>query len=115
LGYDLEQSQATLHLTLYWQSLRQTEVDYTSFVHIRNQAGEIVAQLDQPPTAGVYPTSLWSPGETIPDEVSIPLAAPLPPGEYTVSLGLYDFNSGRRLSIADSVDNSFQPLTLTVK
>jgi hypothetical protein len=114
-GYDFEQSEATLHLTLYWQSLRQTEVDYTSFVHIRNQAGEIVAQLDQPPTAGVYPTSLWSPGETIPDEVSIPLAAPLPPGEYTVSLGLYDFNSGQRLSIADSVDNSFQPLTLTVK
>lgn len=114
-GYDLAQGEATLRLTLYWQSLQQTEINYTSFVHIRNQAGEIVAQLDQPPTAGVYPTSLWSPGETIPDEVIIPLPTSLPPGEYTVAVGLYDLHSGQRLPIAGSVDNSLQLSTLVLK
>jgi hypothetical protein len=113
-GYDLKLEPAAMRLKLYWQSAHQAEVDYTSFIHLRNQAGAIVAQVDRPPVAGVYPTSLWSAGEVIPDEVSISLPTNLPPGEYTVVAGLYDFATGLRLPIAGSVDNSIELSTLKI-
>ena len=96
-GYDLKLEPTAIRLKLYWQSLNQAQVDYTSFVHLRNQAGEIVAQVDRPPLAGAYPTSLWSTAEVIPDEVSISLPTTLPPGEYTLYVIVYAWESGQRL------------------
>lgn len=107
-GYDLSFTQTTLQLNLYWQSLNQTGGNFTTFVHLRNQAGEIVAQVDQPPAAGVYPTSLWQPGESISDEVIMPLPNNLPSGRYSVTVGLYDFATGLRLPITGSADNSVE-------
>jgi len=37
-------------------------------VHLRNAAGETVAQADSPPQAGAYLTTCWDAGETIVDE-----------------------------------------------
>jgi hypothetical protein len=113
-GYDLKLEPAAIRLKLYWQSVNQAKVDYTSFIHLRNQAGAIVAQVDRPPVAGAYPTSLWSTGEVIPDEVTISIPANLPPGEYTVVAGLYDFATGLRLPVAGSVDNSVELSTLKI-
>jgi len=107
LGYDISienQKSKTVKLTLVWQALRQPDSDYTIFLHLRNTAGETVAQRDQPPTGGGYPTSLWDAGETIKDEISVPLE-PLegvPPGNYDVVVGLYNFTSGVRLPVAGS-------------
>jgi hypothetical protein len=113
-GYDLKLEPAAIRLKLYWQSVNRAQVDYTSFVHLRNQAGAIVAQVDRPPVAGAYPTSLWSTGEVIPDEVTISLPTTLPPGEYTVVVGLYDFATGLRLPVAGSADNSVELSTLKI-
>ncbi len=105
LGYDINKtginnslnSQNSLNLTLYWQANQIPAADYTTFVHVRDAAGKTVAQKDQPPLQGAYPTSLWEPGETIADEITVPLPDNLPAGNYSLAVGLYNFTTGARL------------------
>jgi hypothetical protein len=106
LGYDLIQKSDVLTLTLYWRCDAPPSTDYTTFVHVRDTRGSIVAQMDRPPADGAYPTSLWDPGEVIRDSIQVPLLPKIPPGTYQVAVGLYDFQSGARLPVADSEDNS---------
>ncbi len=98
---NLPNSPNSLNLTFYWQALRQPDADYTAFVHVRDEAGEIVAQKDQPPLGGAYPTDLWDAGEIIKDELSVSLAG-IGPGRYELVVGLYDFASGQRLPVKGS-------------
>jgi hypothetical protein len=95
-GYELQAGEATT-LTLYWQSLAPTDHDYTVFVHILDASGRIVAQADAQPRDGAYPTSLWVPGEFIAD----PYTFSLPPGAYTLNIGLYLSETGARLPVFD--------------
>jgi hypothetical protein len=67
--------------------------DYTVFVHVRDAAGQIVAQADRQPRAGAYPTSLWAPGEFVTDDFTFAL----PSGNYSLSVGLYEAETGQRL------------------
>jgi hypothetical protein len=87
-----------LQLILYWQAETEIQTDYTTFLHLRSSANEQVAQKDSPPAAGRYPTSLWSPGEVIADEIILPLDQ-LAPGEYTAVVGLYEPATGARLAV----------------
>jgi 4-amino-4-deoxy-L-arabinose transferase-like glycosyltransferase len=105
LGYDLTIQDSHLKLTLYWRSEAPLSIDYTTFVHLRNAANEIVAQQDQPPLNGAYPTSLWDPGEMIADEIIIPRPGDLPAGEYQLVVGMYDFHTSQRLTVPDNPAN----------
>ena len=73
VGYDLKNDSITLH----WRALKETDVDYTLFVHILDANGQIVAQNDsQPhrrddPPGRLYPTSLWVKGEYVSDTILI--------------------------------------------
>ena len=71
--------------------------DYTVFLHLRDDAGQLVAQADGPPLAGWYPTSWWAPGEWVVDDHSFALPPTLSPGNYHLVAGLYDPLSGQRL------------------
>ena len=86
-------------LVLYWQPNGNLPIDYTTFVHLRDETGETIAQKDQPPLGGAYPTSLWDPGEIIADEIVIPLPPNLAAGEYQLVAGLYDFATFQRLPV----------------
>jgi hypothetical protein len=111
LGYDLNPALTdTLQLTLYWRCESPPPLDYTAFVHVRNAAGETVAQKDQPPLNGIYPTSLWDPGEIIADTINVPLPALPPAGIYQIVTGLYDFQTGQRLAVPG---NSANEVSLT--
>lgn len=114
-GYDLAQTNETLQLTLYWHGLAPTPINWTTFVHLRNEAGETVAQVDGPPAAGEYPTSLWDKGEIIPDKHTLALPPQIKPGVYQLVVGLYDPFTFDRLSIAASVDNSQVLTRVTLK
>lgn len=112
LGYDLERDncqQSTvncqLSIRLYWRSDAILSLDYTTFVHLRDAAGQTVAQKDQPPLNGAYPTSLWDPGEIIADTITVPVPADLPAGTYQLVTGLYDFKTGQRLVVPDHPAN----------
>jgi hypothetical protein len=104
-GYDLENTADELQLTLYWKAMRVPDQDYTVFVHVRDSTGEVVAQKDQPPLNGTYPTSLWDPGEVIRDDVVLPLGD-LPAGQYEILVGMYNRETGERLAVAGAQDGT---------
>lgn len=83
-------------LTLYWKTRAAPPADYTVFIHLLDESGQLAAQFDGPPTAGSYPTSLWEPGEII---IDTRLLAGLSPGRYRVLAGLYHPDTGERLTV----------------
>jgi hypothetical protein len=114
-GYDLTQEGNQLQLTLYWESLTQTSFDWTTFVHLRNETGEIVAQKDSQTGGGLLPTSLWDSGEIIADPVQLIIPLGLAAGEYRLVGGLYQLDTGQRLAVPASSDNSFELTILKLK
>ncbi|MDM8528785.1 glycosyltransferase family 39 protein [Anaerolineales bacterium HSG24] len=110
LGYDSQHdcrasAPCTLRYNFYWQAIHPPSSDYTMFLHVRDSAGNVVAQKDQRPTAGVYPTGLWDTGEIIYDQLTVPLEN-LSAEEYEVTIGLYDFKTGQRLTVPNSTDGT---------
>jgi hypothetical protein len=87
-------------LTLYWQAEVSVEADAVVFVHLLDGAGELVWGADGPPLGGLYPTSAWRPGAVVADPRRLALGA-LPPGSYTLAVGLYDPDSLARLPVSD--------------
>jgi hypothetical protein len=92
----------TVHLTLEWEAVRPVDERYKVFVHALGQNGLPVAQRDQEPVNGTYPTDRWRPGERIADPYAITLPGWLPPGEYQVEVGLYRLSDLSRLPVVDT-------------
>jgi hypothetical protein len=88
-----------LTYTLHWQALAPIAQNYTVFAHVLDAAGNLRAQQDTMPHNGQYPTSLWSPGETILDPHILHFPPDIEPGPYTVRVGLYDSQTGQRLVV----------------
>jgi hypothetical protein len=87
------------------------------YVHILDAAGIKVAQRDAPPWQGRYPTSTWQPGTLVVDDNSLPLLA-LPPGEYTIVVGMFDPMSGLRppyRSRLPAVDGGIRVGNITIR
>ncbi|MBN1399816.1 MAG: glycosyltransferase family 39 protein [Anaerolineae bacterium] len=103
MGYgmarDADTPDAPWHITLYWRALIKMSHDYTVFLHLLDGSGELVAQVDEQPLGGQYPTSLWALNEQVKDEHWLSLPRDLPPGEYRLVAGLYLLETGERLTI----------------
>lgn len=97
IGYDFTPGEGK-KLTLYWQSLAPVDKNYVVFVHLLDNAGQVITQADGPPTGNAYPTRWWSPDEIIADRRTWPDT----PNVHALRLGLYDLNSGQRLAISAS-------------
>lgn len=84
-----------------WRAREDVQAEYTAFVHVLNAQGDLVAQHDQPPRQGCYPSSVWRAGDVVPDTILIEQAKleRLSPGRYTVRLGLYDARTLARLPV----------------
>jgi hypothetical protein len=89
----------TLDVTLTWQSLRAMTEDYTVFVHLLGPDGQLHGQVDAWPVQGTYPTSTWTPGETVVDHYQVPLDYDAPEGSYQVEIGFYLLATNTRLSV----------------
>jgi hypothetical protein len=82
-----------LPLSIFFDVTAPLSTDYSLFLHLCQDcdvppaAGE-----DGPPLEGYLPTSTWLPGKPARDDRAIALPADLPPGEYTLLLGVYDPN-----------------------
>ena len=104
LGYNTRATSArpgdTLDLTLYWQAQRPLDIDYQVFIHVLNAQGVPVAQSDKL-NPGEFPTRRWPPDKYVPDAHRLTLPAGLPPGEYTVSTGIWVQSDGWRLPVFD--------------
>jgi hypothetical protein len=103
IGLDLPASTLrpgqTLSYTLHWQALAPISKDYTVFTHLLDAAGNLKAQQDNAPQQGHYPTSWWDRGEKVIDVYTLPLPSDLAPGRYSLRVGLYEPETGRRLPL----------------
>jgi hypothetical protein len=93
-------------LTFYWRVKQSPPADYTVFIQLW-QANEPVIGFDGPPFGGDFPTSYWGYGLGVEgDSHSLDLSR-VPDGVYRLLIGLYDPQTGERLS-ASTADG--QPL-----
>ncbi|MEK7785546.1 MAG: hypothetical protein AAB658_09035, partial [Chloroflexota bacterium] len=99
IGYDLTDTS----ITFYWRVLKETDADYTAFVHVLDANGQIIAQRDAQPQNGGYPTSLWAKGEYVADMIEIATAG------NSIEIGWYVAESGERLKTKDGDMVRFAP------
>ena len=92
----------SLTVVLIWESDGQITENYAVFCHLLDASGKLVAQRDGPPVYGVRPTPGWRAGETIEDSYEIFLDDDLAPGEYQLSVGMYDVDTMERLAVYDA-------------
>lgn len=104
-GYTLTPVGDGLKVTLFWRAAAPSEHDYTAFVHVVDADDQIVAQVDMQPLGGRYPTSIWSPGESIVEERTI---SPIPNGVYRIFVGwyLHHDDGWERLSVVSEGSSS---------
>jgi uncharacterized membrane protein len=106
LGYTLKAEEIkpgdSVQLVLYWQGLANMETNYIVFTHLTDENERIMGQQDNPPVSGLYPTTEWTPGEKIVDRYEIATSPEIPPGEYSIEIGLYELDSGERLPVLDA-------------
>ncbi len=108
-GYDLHspdpQPGDDLELTLYWNASAAPPDNYSLFLHFSAvDDPRPLAQFDGNPAVPARPTQTWDrPEETlISPRFSLTLPNDLPPGDYRVTLGLYNFETGERLPVRDA-------------
>jgi hypothetical protein len=91
----------TVRLTLNWEAVTTIGESYKVFVHVLGPHGLPIAQQDNEPVNGTYPTTRWQRGERISDPYAFALPHSLPPGEYRVEVGLYLPSDFSRLPVLD--------------
>ncbi|MEA3374708.1 MAG: glycosyltransferase family 39 protein, partial [Chloroflexota bacterium] len=116
LGFDVEQQAVepgqTTRVTLYWEVLSETDVNYVLFAQLFGREATKIGQRDTYPGLGHYPTSFWQPGEVILDEIPIPVASQaVAPSRLRLDVGLYERGAGR-LTVTDSQRNVIDTATI---
>lgn len=92
--------------------------DYTVFLHLVDESGQVLAQRDMAPVGGTARTSAWQPvdglgveihgdsrwvevsadeGDVVHDRMALLVPLDVAPGDYRLRLGLYDPVTGERL------------------
>lgn len=86
-------------LALYWQAGAPVSTGYTVFTQLIGPDGQVWAQWDNPPQAGRYPTTAWTPNDTVVDRYTLTPKAGAPPGNYRLLAGMYNPATGQRLPV----------------
>jgi hypothetical protein len=89
-----------------WRAAGGVDPNYTVFVHALDGQGRVVAQQDGQPDSGALPTSLWQPGQIVPDAHQFAL----PADAAQLEIGVYVLDSGQRLQLANGQDAFKFPL-----
>lgn len=93
LGYDISGTRFrpgdVVNVVVYWFPLEQAAVNYSSFVHIGAVGQPPLAQQDKLHPAGRAMREWWKPEGYLYDEYSVVLPPDMPPGEYTIIVGMY--------------------------
>ncbi len=102
----------TVTLLLDWDMIGAAESDYSLLVHLVDANGQVVAQADGFPRGRAVNT--WAAGEELVDLREIQIPATLPPGEYTLRVGWYDWRMDGypRVLTADGADAVTLPVTI---
>ncbi|MEA3308574.1 MAG: glycosyltransferase family 39 protein [Chloroflexota bacterium] len=103
-GHALATTETALQLTLWWRSKSPLAQNLTTFVHLYDAEGEMLATADRPPLHGGFPTSLWQPGDRVQDEytIALPAEAARP---LRLGLGWYNPANGARPTAIRAEEN----------
>ncbi len=92
VGYSLDRRVArpgeTLSVMLYWQPLREMEVNYTVAVQVLTLPDRAVGKGGSWPAGGAAPTVHWRPGEVVEDLQTVTIDADAPSGIYDLTVAL---------------------------
>jgi hypothetical protein len=116
LGYSIDDGRAkpgeTFEITLYWQVDESPTQNYTVFFHLlgpENPAdGSLVWATDDGYPADTPTRALWA-GQTMYDRHRLRVPDTMPPGWYSVEIGLYVLETDERLTLPDGADRVLIP------
>ena len=92
----------TLTLNLVWRVKSKAERPLTAFVHLVSADGAVWSQGDRLlDNALGRNTEEWQIGEVVATPLEVRITPGTPPGMYTLELGLYDRETGTRLTFTD--------------
>ncbi len=99
-GYKIENHKSEIQnqqLMLYWHALMPLPTNYTISVRVRAADGQLLAQQDSWPVAGLLPTSQWRQGDYVTDThiLNIPEANRAPVDHFEVVV--YNADTGETL------------------
>lgn len=82
--------QAVSRFTFYWHAPQTPTQHLVVYGRLLSAAGDVVWQsAGQVPAGGLYPTNAWRAGEYVSDWHEVPVNTELPPGAYTLEVGLF--------------------------
>ena len=93
---------ATVPISLSWRVLEPLPQALNVFVHLGSPGQQPLAGADGPPCGEAYGTDRWHADEIIEHRVQLALPVDLPPGAYPLFVGLYDWVTGARLTVAQA-------------
>jgi mannosyltransferase len=100
LGWDEPQGG---QITVYWQAKQALTRDYQVSMMVEDAAGQEVGRgQDERPAGYNYPTFRWRPNQPLFGQYALPKLAP---GDYTVTLALYDATDPSGLDVLDAAGN----------
>ncbi len=118
-GYDLSAETVvageTVVLRPYWRAEVLPSDNYSMFVHLLPEnSDQPLTQFDGTPAAPLRLTLTWDdPNEVlIGTEATLTVPEGTPPGDYRLALGLYNFETGARLPVAEGVDRVMVPVVV---
>ncbi len=85
-----------------WEISGDVEKSYKVFCHLLSDSQNLIAQRDGFPLNGSRLTSTWREGDFIKDSYVINISDDAPPGQYELSIGMYDPKSMKRLPVYTS-------------
>jgi len=98
-AYQMDALPGSIQLDFTWGAVTTPGREFRQFIHVYNEYGERMAQLDPIPGGVQYPIWAWSGGERIEDTTMI---SGLPAGTYEIRTGLYDPETFLRLQAQDA-------------
>jgi hypothetical protein len=93
-----------VRVALTWQTPVIVQDSYAIFTHVVGDDETLWAQYDSIPGGGLLPMTSWTLGEPVDDRFGIRLPPDLPPGAYTVRIGVYRPDNGLRLRVIAGSD-----------
>ncbi len=96
-------------ITMTYRAAADMGTDYTAYIHLLGEAGELLSQVDSQPCGGALATRTWREGDIIRDTVQLSIAEGTPPGSYEVAAGFYTWPDITPLAVSSRNEG---PLTL---
>ncbi|MGE3270088.1 MAG: ArnT family glycosyltransferase [Chloroflexota bacterium] len=103
LGYATDTGDARpgggLMVTLAWQAVGPVAADYSVVTMLKGKDGQPVEQNQRGLGGGGEGTASWEPGRWVFRTSTLGLKEKLPPGEYTLAVGLYDSKARKLIPV----------------